>query len=116
MKHKICLGGMLLAISLLTGCASVTVENTSDIVPAVIKLKVPDSTGYDVMRIAPGNAVGLVSIVGGAYSLVVIPDQEYTAKLDKLRDDIETKLILHATEIDPDSMFALTDALKDLQG
>lgn len=102
----------MLAATVLTGCASITVENENYGVSAIVKLKVPDSTGYEVVKLGSGEAVSRVSIVGGAYSLIVLPDQEYLAKADALKDKLETTLILKATKTDPDTMFIVLDILK----
>lgn len=116
LKKHIALGVLALATTLLTGCASVNVENiTPSGVPAIIKLKVPDSTGYEVIKLEPGDIVVIDSVVGGAYSLIVLPDQDYLKLADNARDKLETSAILNATTTDPNDMLAILDILKGMQ-
>lgn len=111
-KKGIVFVAVTLATTVLSGCAAITVENDSVSVPAIVKLKVPDSSGYEVIRLGAGGAVTRVSIVGGAYSLIVLPDQEYLAKADALKDKLETTAILKFTQTDPEDMFTVLQILK----
>lgn len=106
---------LLVSAFVLSGCASVYVTNTSSRNSAVVKFKVPDSSGYEVAKLGASNTVGEISWVGGTYSVVVVPNEPYLAALNSLRNKIETDIFLHATTIQPDDLFALLDELKSLQ-
>lgn len=102
------------AVFLFTGCTTINVVNTTN-GPVFVKVKTPDSSGYQVQKLGPQGSVSLVSWVGGTFSAVVVPDQAYTKTLKEIRDELETQMILNATTTDPDAMFALLDQLKSLQ-
>ena len=82
----------VLALGLaMLACATVTVTNLSQDDNAVIQVTLPDEA-YGTIKLSPGESIDYLATTGGAYTVEVIPDQEYLAWLQSVRGIIVATL------------------------
>lgn len=87
---RITIAILVLGLAMLA-CATVTVTNLSQDNNAVIQVTLPDEA-YGTTKLNPGESIDYLATTGGAYSVEVIPDQEYLAWLQTVRGIIVTTL------------------------
>jgi hypothetical protein len=85
----------ILALGLaMLACATLTVTNSSKDHNAVIRVTLPDDA-FGTIKLGPGESIDYTATTGGAYTVEVIPDQEYLATLQSLRDGLVAAMALN---------------------
>ena len=96
-----------------TGCTYVQVYNLTERT-VTVAIRVPDSANTYTKGIRPAQIDDVFSAHGGRYSVTVLPDEEYRALLQNIRDSILARMMNEGATLSAAEVQTLTQRLSDI--
>ena len=117
MKNKNALSLALVTISVaalvLSGCSFVRIQNVSA-ASVTVAVTVPDSGKAYTREVASGGIVDVFSGEGGRYTITVIPSESYRSILERLQQQITTRLFEERETLTVDEVRQLVENLNHI--
>jgi hypothetical protein len=100
-------------ITLACSKTTLSVANQSDY-KALVSVTLPRASGADSHLYQPGEVYDYNAGSGGSYTIAVIPQEDYIAAMDKMRENIIKGLYLYRDIIKPSAVVELTEQLASI--
>ena len=100
-------------ITLACSTTTLSVANQSDY-KALVSVTLPGANGTDSHIYQPGEVYDYRPASGGSYTISVIPQEDYVAEMDKLRELIIRALYGYQQDIIPKTFVELTEKLANI--
>jgi hypothetical protein len=115
MKNKKIFSLIIISIIavMLSGCSFVRIQNVSA-TTVTVAVNVPDSGSSYTRTIRSGAIVDVFSGSGGRYSVQIIPSEAYKDTLQRLRQQIETRLFEERQTLTADEVKTLVENLNHI--
>jgi len=97
-------------ITLACSTTTLSVANQSDF-KALVSVTLPGANGTDSHLYQPGEVYDYYPKSGGSYTISVIPQEDYVAEMDKLRNAIIFAMYRYDENIKPKTFVELTEML-----
>ncbi len=94
-------------------CGTVSVANQSEY-KALVSVTLPGASSTDTHLFKPGEVFDYYPESGGSYTVSVIPQEDYIAKMDSLRTQIVLTLYGYQSAIRPGYVIELTEQLANI--
>ena len=112
-RKLIVLTAVLGLITLACSTTTLSVANQSDY-KALVSVTLPGSGGADSHVYQPGEVYDYYPGSGGSYTISVIPQEDYVAEMDKLRNTIILAMYKYEDIIIPKTFVELTEQLANI--
>ena len=114
-KQRFILVGVVFGlITLACSASTLSVANQSNF-KALVSVTLPGASGADSHVYQPGEVYDYYPGSGGSYTISVIPQEDYVAKMNQIRASIIETLYGYHTKISPSQVAELTEMLASIE-